>query len=114
MELTSSAGQDTRVDMLVISLICNNLYIVCVLVICIFIDIVDIALCVCRLLLYNNFKRGVMSRVNVCFAFRMLLCFRNFVASYHRCCQHGGTLWEYFGYWIFNARYCFKYVFLCF
>ena len=62
MELTSSAGQDTRVDMLVISLICNNLYIVCILVICIFIDIVDIALCVCRLLLYNNFKRGVMSR----------------------------------------------------
>ena len=66
MELTSSAGQDTRVDMLVISLICNNLYIVCILVICIFVDIVDIALCVCRLLLYNNFKRGVMSQFNVC------------------------------------------------
>ena len=85
MELTSSAGQDTRVDMLVISLICNNLYIVCILVICIFVDIVDIALCVCRLLLYNNFKRGVMSWVNVCFAFRMLLYFRNLVASYYRC-----------------------------
>ena len=26
------------------------------------VDIVDIALCVSRLLLYNNFKRGVMSR----------------------------------------------------
>ena len=25
---------------------------------------VDIALCICRLLLYNNFKRGVMSQVN--------------------------------------------------
>ena len=25
------------------------------------VDIVDIALCVCKLLLYNNFKRGVMS-----------------------------------------------------
>ena len=73
MELTSSAGQDTRVDMLVISLICNNLYIVCILVICIFIDIVDIALCVCRLLLYNNFKRGVMSQVSFCVGFWMLL-----------------------------------------
>ena len=59
--------------MLVISLICNNLYIVCILVFCIFIDIVDIALCVYRLLLYNNFKRGVMSRINVCLRFRMLL-----------------------------------------
>ena len=75
LELTSSAGQDTRVDMLVISLICNNLYIVCILGNLYFVDIVDIALCVCRLLLYNNFKRGVMSQVNVCFAFRMLLYF---------------------------------------
>ena len=58
LELTSSAGQDTRVDMLVISLICNNLYIVCILVICILVDIVDIALCVCRLLLYNNLRGG--------------------------------------------------------
>ena len=40
------------------------------------VDIVDIALCICRLLLYNNFKRGVMSRVNVCLTFRMLLYFR--------------------------------------
>ena len=49
------------------SLFCNNLYIVCILVICILcmVDIVDIALCVCRLLLYNNFKRGVMSQFNV-------------------------------------------------
>ena len=30
------------------------------------VDIVDIALCVCRLLLYNNFKRGVMSRQCLC------------------------------------------------
>ena len=53
--------------MLVISLFCNNLYIVCILVICILcmVDIVDIALCICRLLLYNNFKRGVMSQFNV-------------------------------------------------
>ena len=29
------------------------------------VDIVDIALCICRLLLYNNFKRGVMSQFNV-------------------------------------------------
>ena len=28
------------------------------------VDIVDIALCICKLLLYNNFKRGVMSQVN--------------------------------------------------
>ena len=84
MELTSSAGQDTRVDMLVISLICNNLYIVCILVICIFVDIVDIALCVCRLLLYNNFKRGVMSRVNVYFAFRVLVYFLYLIASCYR------------------------------
>ena len=54
--------------MLVISLFCNNLYIICILVICM-VDIVDIALCVCRLLLYNNFKRGVMSQVNFCLAF---------------------------------------------
>ena len=37
---------------------------------------VDIALCVCRLLLYNNFKRGVMSQINVCVMFRLLFWFR--------------------------------------
>ena len=76
MELTSSAGQDTRVDMLVISLICNNLYIVCILVICILYGRYCRHCLICRLLLYNNFKRGVMSRVNVYLAFRMLLYFR--------------------------------------
>ena len=55
------------------------------------VDIVDIALCICKLLLYNNFKRGVMSRVNVYLTFRMLLYFRNLVASYYRCCQNGVT-----------------------
>ena len=33
------------------------------------VDNVDIALCICKLLLYNNFKRGVMSQVNFCVTF---------------------------------------------
>ena len=53
-------------------------------------DIVDIALYVdyyCIIIL----RGGVMSRVNVCLTFRMLLYFRDLVASYYRCCQGGVT-----------------------
>ena len=60
------------------------------------VDIVDIALCICRLLLYNNFKRGVMSQVNVCVAFRMSLYFRNLIASYDRRLSK----WRYINIWI--------------
>ena len=60
------------------------------------VDIVDIALCICRLLLYNNFKRGVMSRVNVYLTFRMLLYFRNLIASYDRMLSK----WRYINIWI--------------
>ena len=92
------------------------MYIVCILVICILcmVDIVDIALCVCRLLLYNNFKRGVMSRVNVCLTFRMLLYFRNLIASLSNV-KCSVMLWSdnrnIMDYWMFVARYCFKYGF---
>ena len=82
-----------------------------------FVDIVDIALCVCRLLLYNNFKKGVMSRVNVYFAFRMLLCFRVLVAllsNVESSIMLSSDNRNNMDYWIFNARYCFEYVSLCF
>ena len=35
--------------------------------------IVDIALCISRLLLYNNFKRGVMSQVKLMFRVSFIL-----------------------------------------
>ena len=106
MELTSSAGQDTRVDMLVISLICNNLYIVCILVICISYGRYCRHCLICRLLLYNNFKRGVMSRVNVYLTFRMLLYFR--ISNSVMLSGDNGNIMDY---WIFIPRYCFEYVF---
>ena len=77
------------------------------------VDIVDIALYVdyyCIIIL----RRGVMSRVNVYLTFRMLLYFRNLIAwlSNVKC---GVMLWSDNGnimdYWMFVARYCFKYGF---
>ena len=100
--------------MLVISLICNNLYIVCILVICILYGRYCRHCLICRLLLYNNFKRGVMSRVNVYLTFRMLLYFRNLIASLSNV-KCSVMLWSdnrnIMDYWMFVARYCFKYGF---
>ena len=92
-------------------MICIYIYIVCILVICILYGRYCRHCLICRLLLYNNFKKGVMSRVNVCLTFRMLFYFRGLVASYYRCCQGGVALrnGNILDYWSFAARYCFKY-----
>ena len=49
-----------------------------------------------------------MSRVNVYFAFRMLLYFRNLIASCY------GAIIGNLGLLDLRSRYCFKYVFLVF
>ena len=53
-----------------------------------------------------------MSRVNVYLTFRMLLYFRNLIASLSNV-KCGVMLWSDNGsimdYWMFVARYCFKY-----
>ena len=55
-----------------------------------------------------------MSRVNVYLTFRMLLYFRNLIASLSNV-KCGVMLWSDNGnimdYWMFVARYCFKYGF---
>ena len=58
-----------------------------------------------------------MSWVNVYLTFRMLLYFRNLIASLSNV-KCGVMLWSDNGnimdYWMFVARYCFKYGFLVF
>ena len=76
------------------------------------VDIVDIALYVdyyCIII-----KRGVMSRVNVYLTFRMLLYFRNLIASLSNV-KCSVMLWRdnrnIMDYWMFVAGYCFEYGF---
>ena len=58
-----------------------------------------------------------MSQVNYCVGFRVLLCFRVLVAllsNVKSSVMLSSDNRNNMDYWIFNARYCFKYVFLCF
>ena len=63
--------------------------------------------------LFSN-KSLTLSRVNVCVAFRMSLYFRNLIASLSNV-KCSVMLWSdnrnIMDYWMFAARYCFKYVF---
>ena len=82
------------------------------------VDIVDIALCVCRLLLYNNFKRGgnVTSQFlcNVSDVILVPNLGRILVASLSNV-KCSVMLWSdnrnITDYWTLAARYCFKYDF---
>ena len=84
------------------------------------VDIVDIALCICKLLLYNNFKRGgnVTSQF-LCNVSDVILVpyfgrIRILIASLSNV-KCSVMLWSdnrnIMDYWIFAAGYCFKYVF---
>ena len=63
--------------------------------------------------LFSN-KSLTLSRVNVCVVFRMSLYFRNLIASLSNV-KCSVMLWSdnrnIMDYWMFAARYCFKYVF---
>ena len=80
------------------------------------VDIVDIALCICKLLLYNNFKSGgnVTSQFlcNVSDVTLVPNFGRILVASLSNV-KCSVMLWSdnrnIMDYWMFVARYCFKY-----
>ena len=58
-----------------------------------------------------------LSQVNYCVGFRVLLCFRVLVGLLSNVKSRvmlSSDNRNNMGYWIFNSRYCFKYVFLCF
>ena len=82
------------------------------------VDIVDIALCICKLLLFNNFKRGgnVTSQFlcNVSDVILVPNFGRILVASLSNV-KCSVMLWSdnrnIMGYWMLAARYCFKYDF---
>ena len=65
-------------------------------------------------LIQANILAGKLSRVNVYLTFRMLLYFRNLIASLSNV-KCSVMLWSdnrnIMDYWMFVARYCFKYGF---
>ena len=82
------------------------------------VDIVDIALCICKLLLYNNFKRGgnVTSQF-LCNVSDVILVpnFSHILVASLSNVKCSVMLWSdnrnIMDYWMLAARYCFKYDF---
>ena len=82
------------------------------------VDIVDIALCICKLLLYNNFKKGGNVTSQFLCNVSDVTLFPNFgriiVASLSNV-KCSVMLWSdnrnIMDYWMLTARYCFEYVF---